>query len=108
MPTKNEKDRRKEILGSQREAKRRLIREGLPVSVPTLKDLFDYVDQHLESEECDNTLHYAVEFVRANKLPEEKVVAWLQGAGGYCDCEALSNAEELVEDAVPGYRELKP
>jgi hypothetical protein len=28
--------------------------------------------------------------------------------GGYCDCEVLNNAEEVVEDAVPGYRDANP
>jgi hypothetical protein len=41
-------------------------------------------------------------------LSEGSIVGWLQKNGGYCDCEALNNAEEVVEDAVPGYRDANP
>ena len=73
-----------------------------------MKALFDYIDKQLSSSGCDDTLRYASEFIDANGLPEEMVVAWLESAGGYCDCEAISNAEQLLEGAVPGYRDLPP
>jgi hypothetical protein len=108
MPGKDEKARRKEILHFQREEKRRLIREGLPVSAPIMKALFDFIDKRLASSECDHSLRHANEFIQVNRLPKDAVIAWLEGAGGYCDCEAISNAEELLEDAIPGYRDLPP
>jgi hypothetical protein len=108
MPDKNEKALRKEILHSQREEKRRSIREGLRIPTAKMKELFDFIDKRLEPSECDDTLRHAIEFTRANGLPEERVRAWLEAAGGYCDCEAIGNAENLVEDAVPGYRDLSP
>jgi hypothetical protein len=107
MPDKDEKARRKEVLHSQREQQRLSIREGLPVPAAMMKALFNYVDKQLSSSQCDDTLRHASEFIRANGLPAETVVAWLQGAGGYCDCEVF-NAEEALEDAVPGYRDLPP
>jgi hypothetical protein len=107
MPDRDEKTRRKELLNSQREDKRRSVREGLPVPAAMMKSLFDYVDKQLSSSECDDTLHHAGEFIHANSLPEEAVVAWLEAAGGFCDCEVF-NAEELLEDAFPGYRDLPP
>ena len=71
-----------------------------------MKALFDYVDKRLASSECDDTLHHADEFIRDNGFPTETVLAWLEGLGGNCDCEAVSNAEQILEDAVPGYRDL--
>ena len=56
----------------------------------------------------DHSLRYAGEFIHTNGLPKEAVIEWLEGAGGYCDCEAINNAEEQREDAVPGYRDLAP
>jgi Protein of unknown function (DUF2695) len=106
MPDQGEKARRKAILQSQREDKRRSVREGLPAPAPMMKALFDYIDQHLSSSECDDTLRYAREFIHAQNLPEGPVIAWLESAGGHCDCEAINNAEELLEDAIPGYRDL--
>jgi malonyl CoA-acyl carrier protein transacylase len=108
MPDKDEKARRKELLHSQREEKQRSIRNDLPVPAAMMKALFDYIDKRLSSSECDDTLRHAREFIHANGLPEDTVIAWLDAAGGYCACEAISNAEELLEEAVPGYRDLPP
>jgi hypothetical protein len=40
-------------------------------------------------------------------LCNEKSVI-LDGVGGYCGCEAINNAEEVLEDAMPGYDGLLP
>ena len=108
MADQGEKARRKAILQSQRENKWRSVRGDLPVAVPVLKALFDHVSAQLESSECDNTLKHAVHFIREHDLPEEAVVAWLKDNHGYCDCETLWNSEEVVEEAVPGYRDIEP
>jgi hypothetical protein len=107
MPDQDEKARRKQLLHSQREEQRRSIQEGLPVPASMMKALFTSVDRHLSSSECDDTLRHSGEFIRANDLPAETVIAWLEDKGGYCDCEVF-NAEEVLEDAVPGYRDLPP
>ena len=80
----------------------------VPVPAPMMKAFLDYIDGRLSSSECDHTLRYAREFIHAQSLPEAPILAWLEGAGGYCDCEAINNAEELLEDAIPGYRDLPP
>jgi Protein of unknown function (DUF2695) len=107
MPDQDEKARRKQLLHSQREKQRQEIRDGLPVPAAMMKALFTYVDRRLSSSECDDTLRHVSEFIRANDLPAESVTVWLQDKGGYCDCEVF-NAEEVLEDAVPGYRDLLP
>ena len=108
MPDKTEKARRKELLRTVREDAKGKERESLPVPAPVLKALFDYLDKQLESSECDDTLRSVRDFTRGNSLPEEAVVSWLEDNGGHCDCEALANAEQVVEEAVPGYGDLKP
>lgn len=70
------------MLHSQREEQRRSIREGLPVPAAMMKALFTYVDKLLSSSGCDDTLRHANEFIRANDLPAETVVAWLEDNGG--------------------------
>jgi len=45
------------------------------------------------------------DFVGGHSLPEEAVLSWLEDNGGHCDCEALANAELVVEEAVLGYRD---
>ena len=108
MPDKTEKDKRKELLHAVREEARRKVRDSLPVPVSVLKALFDYVDVQLESSQCDDTLRHVRDFTRSHSLPEEAVVNWLEANGGHCDCEAVANAEQVLEEAVPGYEDLKP
>jgi len=71
-----------------------------------MKALFGHIDSRLEEAECDDTLRYAREFINQNHLPEDAVVTWLQENGGYCDCEAIANAEQVIEDAIPDYGKL--
>jgi len=88
-------------------ARLRKVRDDLPVAVPLLKALFDYVDLQLGSSECDDTLRHVRDFIRNHNLKEDAVVGWLENNGGYCDCEALANAEQVVEEAVPDYNERR-
>lgn len=108
MPDKNDKARRKTIKRAGREDAKQKVNDSLPVPASVLKALFDYVDTQLEATECDNTLRHALDFIRENGLPEQAVIAWLEENHGYCDCETLWNSEEVVEEAVPGYRDLEP
>ena len=57
---------------------RRKVRESLPVPVPVLKALFDYIDEHRGSSECDDSLHDALDFISRHSLPEETIVSWLE------------------------------
>lgn len=108
MPDKDEKARRTQILHAVREESRQKVQASLPLAVPMLKALFNYVDSQLDSTECDHTLRHVRDFIRNRELPEETVVSWLESNGGYCDCEAVMNAEQVVEEAVPGYDDLTP
>ena len=87
-----------------REDTRQKVRDSFPVAVTMLKALFNYVDSQFDSTECDHTLRYVRDFIRSRGLPEETVVSWLENNGGYCDCEAVMNAEQVVEEVVPGVR----
>jgi Protein of unknown function (DUF2695) len=108
MPDKDEKARRKQMLHAVRDDARQKVRESLPVAVPVLKTLFNYVDSQLDSAECDHTLRHVRDFIRSRELPEEAVVSWLENNGGYCDCEAVMNTDQVVEEAVPGYDDIEP
>jgi hypothetical protein len=100
MPQESEKARRKEIVRSHREARRKSIRDGLPVPSELLRLLFNHVDARLEEDECDHSLRFTREFIHDQQLPEEKVLSWLREAGGYCDCEVIGNAEEILDEAT--------
>lgn len=108
MPDKSQRSRSKAIQRAAREDARLKVRNSLPVPAPVLKALFDYVDNQLNSTKCDHTLRHALDFIRKNALPEETVIGWLKNNHGYCDCETLWHSEEVVEEAVPGYRDMEP
>jgi hypothetical protein len=108
MPDGTEKARRKEVLDAVREDARRKVRDSLPAPAPVLKALFDYLDAQLGSSGCDDTLRLVREFIRGHALPENSIVSWLEENGGHCDCEVLANAEQVVEEVVPGYPDLEP
>jgi len=83
-----------------RQAERAGMRSSLPVAPDVMRSLFDFVDERLSNADCDGSLERTVTFLQQRKLPVELVVNWLRSAGGYCDCEVLSNAEERFLVAV--------
>jgi hypothetical protein len=101
MPSHEEKARRKALKNATRQAERDAIRSSLPLTRDQMRNLFDFVDQQLSENECDDTLRAALLFLEQQQLPVEPVVSWLRNNGGYCDCEALANAEERFLFAFP-------
>lgn len=106
MPKRDEKAHRKEILYGLRHEERQKTRDGFPASAVLLKRLFNFLDEALKKQDCDDTLRFARVFTAQNALPEEQIIAWLENNGGYCDCEVLGNVEQIVSDAVPDYENL--
>jgi hypothetical protein len=89
-----------------REEERQKARNDFPASAVVLKNLFKFLDEMLQAQDCDDTLRLTRDFIVRNGLPEREFIDWLEKNGGYCDCEALANVEEVVSDAVPGYEVL--
>ncbi len=106
MPNKDEKARRREILQGLRNEERQKRRDSFPASAVLLKGLFEFLDEMLQAQDCDDTLRLTRDFILRNDLQEKEVIEWLEENGGYCDCEALANVEPVVSDAVPGYENL--
>lgn len=58
--------------------------------------LFDFLDEKLEQEGCDNTLKYTMEWLNSN-IDKEKIPSVLEEIeemGGFCDCEVIYNCYE--------------
>lgn len=89
----SDRDRKREWKQQQRLA----AREAFPIAEPSLKSLFDTVDERVEKEGCDHSLRFTTEWLAANEQPIKKVVAWLNEHGGYCDCEVVANAADHWE-----------
>jgi hypothetical protein len=100
MPRKHDEANRKDILRKLRDAERQQTRDAFPVSPPVLQQLFNYLDDRLSTADCDHTLRFTYEFMIRDSLQETKIVSWLDQNGGHCDCEVLSNVEEIVSEAT--------
>ena len=83
------------------EAERKAKAGRLPLPPPQMRALFDFVDEHLQESDCDRSLRHTLAFIESQDVPEEPVLEWLREAGGYCDCEVISNAEEECESSLP-------
>jgi hypothetical protein len=73
----------------------------LPRSCPMPKEIltsfFNYLDQQLTEQGCDDTLRFTKEFAEEHQLAFGAIRVWLSNYGGYCDCEVSANVEEHFE-----------
>ena len=97
MPSQEEKQRRKAIQNELRQKADSEKLSALPMPKEKLQYFFDYLDQQLEEHDCDDTLRFTQQFAAMNNLAFEPIKQWLGDFGGYCDCEALANVEEMYE-----------
>lgn len=95
---KTEKDRRKALKHNFKAKEKELILSNLPISLDTLKELFDWLDKKLANEDCDNTFKQTQTFIDSYNLPEKTLLEWVENQGGYCDCEILYNVYEQIEN----------
>jgi len=96
---KDEKERRKLILNELREKQQKEFELTLPMDRKVFENLFDYLDNKLGENSCDDTNKLTLEFLLKNKIGDkETVINWLAENGGYCDCEILANVEEKFEN----------
>ncbi len=63
--------------------------EKLPAGQYDIEDLFDFLEDKLEREECNHSLRYSMQYIMENRLNFPKLTAWLQQNGGFCDCKVL-------------------
>ena len=98
MPTKNERERRKQIMDDLKKKADQEFESSLPMNRDSFKKLFDYLDIELSEKDCDDTnsltKNFLVQFHAGNV---DKVLEWLSNHGGHCDCEILGNVEEHFE-----------
>jgi hypothetical protein len=100
MAERHDKRRRKEALDQWMAQRRAAARAQLPLPDEQMQGLFDMLDRALARQGCDHSLRLVRGWLREQGLPVEPVEAWLLDNGGYCDCEALANAEQAWQDAI--------
>jgi hypothetical protein len=99
MPDRKDKRSRKEALDRWKADQRAAAREKVPLSNEQMQALFDMLDVELPRQGCDHTLRLTQTWLTSNALPVDIVTAWLHENGGFCDCEALANSEEVWQNA---------
>jgi hypothetical protein len=94
----NEKERKKQLIKEFKHKQKEEFEQSLPMERILFEKLFDYLDNKLEENDCDDTNKLATQFLKKNKIENiQTVLSWLSENGGYCDCEILANVEEKFE-----------
>ena len=62
-----------------------------------VEKLFEYLEEKLEVESCNETLFHTMKWLENNVSPDkiESIIEELEEQGGYCDCEVLFNCYEI-------------
>ena len=109
MPSKTEKQRRREIVQSIRDQEHADAEARMPISKADLRDLFEFLDGTLFEQRgdkvwclCDHTLRRSQEFLRSRLLSQDAIIEWLGEYGGFCDCEVAANVTDYWSKYV-GY-----
>ena len=96
--TKEEKQRRKQLIAKVNKDSNKKFEKNLPMEKETFIKLFNYLDEKLSENECDDTNKFTKEYLDKIKQKNiDAIVKWLSKNGGHCDCEILANCEELFQ-----------
>ena len=65
-----------------------------------LNTLFNVLNAELPKCGCDHSFRIVRDWCHKVGIESGPVEAWLRDNGGYCDCEALANAEQQFSEAI--------
>jgi len=69
------------------------------MSCENFTSLFDYLNEQLADNGCDDSLKLTVGFLQSFKFDNiEEITKWLEDNDGYCDCEVLANVAVKFDD----------
>jgi hypothetical protein len=95
-----DKKQEKALQQAVRAREREQARAAFPIAAVDLLALFDMLDRTLARRQCDHTRDVTRGWLIEKGHPVEKVFAWLDQHGGFCDCEILNNVEQAVDEAL--------
>jgi hypothetical protein len=98
---KREIDNLEQMSGEELEA----FIETLPAGQYDIEELFYFLEDKLETEDCNHSLRFAMQYMMENRLNFPKTSAWLQRNGGYCDCKVLEQIAPIWRKTFDGYEE---
>ena len=91
-----DKLRRKEILNKLAEKNLSDFRRDLPFDEKIFPKLFDFIEQKLSNEVCQNDFTNASKFCDKYHIDKQVLFGWLNEQGQACDCEIL-NLEDMFQ-----------
>jgi hypothetical protein len=100
MVDRADKQNRKAALAAWKARQKATARAKLPLPIEQMQALFDNLDAELPKLGCEHTLRLVRGWCDRQGVPLGPVEAWMLDNGGYCDCEALANAEQAFQEAA--------
>ena len=98
MPSTQEKERRRQIQLELAKKEKETFLNNLPYSEEFLTELFDFLDEQVETTGCQHNYNLTVKFLKSHNMTfTDSAIKWFQEYEGFCDCEILYNIEEKLE-----------
>src|SRR5947208_5719795 len=92
----------KRMKAQWRDRQRKAALAALPLPVPELKAMFDMLDAEFSRQGCDHTRRLTRAWLESRGHDVDRVFAWLDTQGGFCDGEILAHVGEKLDDATKG------
>ena len=93
-----DKEKKKKLLAEYKQQQKKEFEASLPITRELFLDLFDFLDQELESLTCPADFTLTRSFLKGRDLEVEVILGFLEASGAYCGCEVLYNVADLFED----------
>ena len=88
-----EKEKKKKLLAEYKQQQKKEFEASLPIPRETFLDLFDFLDQELESLTCPADFTLTISFLKGRDLEVEVILGFLEANGTYC--KVLYNVADL-------------
>lgn len=95
-----DRKRKKELKRQWQAQERSAAYAALPLWIDDMRAMFEWLNFAVPEFGCNHTRIMTIDWLKQNGHPVEKVLAWLDGNSGHCDCEVLLNCEERFLDAI--------
>ena len=92
------KDEKRKALEEYKRRQKEAFLSSLPISAELFQELFDYLDEELSEEGCQDDFRLTRAFLESQGCDTEAVLEWLEENSGGCDCEVLGNIEEKFDN----------
>lgn len=92
-----DKSEKKRLMQGYADRQKKEFENSLPMSRKLFGQLFDFLNEQSEANECAHNFNMTIEFLKKHECPIDSVLEWLMQNGAGCDCEVIFNVEEKFE-----------